>query len=57
MAATDLGLKDKQVLVTGGSRGIGAAAARAFTEAGCLVAADWHSEPAEAAEILGAALL
>ena len=54
MAAIDLGLEGKRVLVTGASRGIGAAAARAFAEAGCRLALHWHSEPAEAAAIAGA---
>src|SRR5690349_8454767 len=55
--AIDLGLEGKRVLVTGASRGIGAAAARAFAAAGCRVAAHWHSEPAEAADVKDAVLL
>jgi 3-oxoacyl-[acyl-carrier protein] reductase len=57
MTAIDLGLAGSRVLVTGAGRGIGAAAARAFAEAGARVAAHWHSEPAEAALIPGAVLL
>lgn len=55
--AIDLGLEGKRVLVTGASRGIGAAAARALAAAGCRVAAHWHSEPAEAADLKDAVLL
>jgi 3-oxoacyl-[acyl-carrier protein] reductase len=57
MVATDLGLAGKRVLVTGASRGIGAAAARAFAEAGCRLALHWHSEVAEARAIPAVALL
>ena len=57
MAAIDLGLAGKRVLVTGASRGIGAAAARAFAASGCRLALHWHSEPAEAEAIADAALL
>ena len=32
----------KTVLITGGSRGIGAAAARRFAAAGCRVAVNYH---------------
>lgn len=52
-------LQDKVVLVTGASRGIGAAAARAFTKAGALVgmmARDESAVNALAAEIGGLAL-
>ncbi len=55
-----MSLKGKTVLITGGSRGIGAAAARAFAAQGCRVALSYlHSEgPAQtlAAEIGGLAL-
>lgn len=57
MAGVDLGLSGKRVLVTGASRGIGAAAARAFAEAGCRLALHYHTEPCEAAAIPDAALL
>ena len=57
MAATDLGLAGKRVLVTGASRGIGAAAARAFAGADCRLALHWHSEIAEAEAIPHVALL
>ena len=57
MGAIDLGLAGRRVLVTGASRGIGAAAARAFADAGCRLALHYHTEPLEAAGILGATLL
>ncbi|HEX6012025.1 MAG TPA: SDR family oxidoreductase [Geminicoccaceae bacterium] len=57
MAAIDLGLEGRRVLVTGTSRGIGAAAARAFAEAGCRLALHHRAEPGEAAGIPGALLL
>lgn len=57
MQATDFGLAGKRVLVTGASRGIGAAAARAFAAAGCRLALHHRGEPGEAAAIPGAALL
>ena len=57
MATIDLGLAGKRVLVTGASRGIGAAAAHAFAGAGARVAAHWHRDLAEAADVPGAVLL
>lgn len=57
MSATDLGLAGRRVLVTGASRGIGAAAAQAFAAAGCKLALHYHTEPAEAAALPAAALL
>jgi 3-oxoacyl-[acyl-carrier protein] reductase len=44
------------VLVTGASRGIGLAAARAFAEAGSSLALHYHRDPAEAETIAGASL-
>ncbi len=43
-----MNLQDKTVLITGGSRGIGAAAAILFGEAGAKVAINYHSSPEEA---------
>jgi 3-oxoacyl-[acyl-carrier protein] reductase len=57
MQGIDLGLEGRRVLITGASRGIGAAAARAFAEAGCRLALHYHTEPFEAADINGAVLL
>jgi 3-oxoacyl-[acyl-carrier protein] reductase len=57
MVALDLGLDGKRVLVTGASRGIGAAAARTLGEAGCRLALHYHTEPLEAARLAGAALI
>ncbi len=51
------GLAGRRVLVTGASRGIGAAAARAFAAAGCRLALHHRGEPAEAAKVGGAVLL
>ena len=53
----DPGLEGKRVLITGASRGIGAAAARLFAEAGARLALHCRREPAEAGEIDGAVLL
>ena len=33
----DLDLREKQVLITGGTRGIGLASAKAFAKEGCVV--------------------
>ena len=57
MAAIGLGLEGRRVLVTGASRGIGAAAARAFADAGCRLALHHRGEPGEAADVAGALLL
>ena len=53
----DPGLEGKRVLITGASRGIGAAAARLFAEAGARLALHYRRDPAEAALIEGAVLL
>ncbi len=53
----DPGLEGKRVLITGASRGIGAAAARLFAEAGARLALHYRREPAEAAAVAGAVLL
>ena len=54
----DLGLKGKSVLVTGGSKGIGLACAKAFAAEGCRVhlAARDKDRLAQAAKPLGAAV-
>lgn len=44
-------LKQQTVLITGGSRGIGAAAVRAFAEAGYRVAFTWNSSPDAARQV------
>jgi 3-oxoacyl-[acyl-carrier protein] reductase len=46
----DLGLRDKRVLITGATRGIGRATARVFAEEGARVAITYHSAADEAAE-------
>lgn len=53
----DPGLLGKRVLITGASRGIGAAAARLFAEMGARLALHYRRQPAEAGEIPGAVLL
>ena len=40
----DLGLKDKRALVTGASRGLGYAVAKALSAEGCLVAINSRSQ-------------
>jgi 3-oxoacyl-[acyl-carrier protein] reductase len=57
MQGIDLGLQGRRVLITGASRGIGAATARLFHAAGCRLALHHRREPAEAGEIEGALLL
>jgi 3-oxoacyl-[acyl-carrier protein] reductase len=57
LQATGFGLAGKRVLVTGASRGIGAAAARAFAAAGCRLALHHRGEPAAAAALPKATLL
>lgn len=50
MAFTDEGLEGLRVLVTGGSRGLGAATARRFTAAGATVLTASRSRPEEGAD-------
>jgi len=57
MSAIDLGLAGRRVLVTGASRGIGAAAAQAFAAAGCKLALHYHTEPAGATALPATAML
>ena len=46
-------LRNKVALVTGASRGIGAAIAVALARAGCRVAVNYHSSPAAAEQVAG----
>jgi 3-oxoacyl-[acyl-carrier protein] reductase len=55
--AIDHGLEGRRVLITGASRGIGAAAARLFHQVGCRLALHHRREPGEAARIEDAVLL
>ena len=41
-------MEQKVVLITGGSRGIGAATARRFTAGGCKVVINYHRSQAQA---------
>lgn len=47
-----ISLKDKVVLITGGSRGLGAVIARKFAAEGCKVAINYNSNKADAEELL-----
>ncbi|HQG45629.1 MAG TPA: SDR family NAD(P)-dependent oxidoreductase, partial [bacterium] len=49
-----IGLKDKVVLITGASRGIGRAAAVIFARYGARVAINYHHHEAAAREVLTA---
>ncbi|MEN8007666.1 MAG: SDR family NAD(P)-dependent oxidoreductase [Candidatus Krumholzibacteriota bacterium] len=53
-ADLQLGLNDRVALVTGGSRGIGAAVCRELARQGCDVALTYVGEPGEADETVGA---
>lgn len=54
MQAIDFGLAGRRVLITGASRGIGAASARAFAAAGCRLALHYREDPGAIAEMPGA---
>jgi 3-oxoacyl-[acyl-carrier protein] reductase len=49
----DMGLTDKVVLVTGGSRGLGKTICKMLAEEGAKVAVNYHSQPEEAAAVVG----
>lgn len=57
MASIDPGLAGKRVLITGASRGIGAAAAKAFANAGAHLALHYNSDPGEANDIVHSCLV
>lgn len=57
MAMIDPGLAGKRVLITGASRGIGAAAARAFAASGAHLALHYNRDPGDANEIVHTCLL
>lgn len=57
MQGWDTALEGRRVLITGSSRGIGAAAARAFAAAGCRLALHHRRDPGEAGAIPDAVLL
>ena len=50
----EIALTTRRVLVTGASRGIGAAIARVLLEAGARVALHWHTAPLAAEELVSA---
>ena len=52
VTASELGLRGRKVLVTGGSRGIGRACAVRFAECGAQVAFTYHRSAAVAAELV-----